>query len=192
MGKILVFIYDNMADFEMTFATYILGTDEKIEIIPISIEDKTVRSLAGLEYKPKKLVKDMLGEEVEGIIFPGGWYQEVEEELIKLVKDLYNQNKLVAAICAAPRFLAKAGILNEVKYTTSIKEWTDAHRERFKDESDPYPRENFIQSRVVKDRNVITADGIAFIDFGIEIADYFNIFTNEEEKLEFIKSVKGI
>lgn len=191
MGKILVFIYDNMADFEMTLITYILGTDAKKEIITIAIEDRIVKSLSGLEYKPKKLVSEVLEEDAEALIIPGGWYGEVEDVLITLIKNLYNEKKLLGAICAAPRFLAKAGILNEVKYTTSLSNWADSEREKFKDINDPFPRENFIAERVVKDKNVITAVGIAFIDFTIEICDWFNLFKNENEKMEFIKSIKG-
>lgn len=191
MGKILVFIYDNMADFEMTLITYILGTDAKKEIITIAIEDRIVKSLSGLEYKPKKLVSEVLEEDAEALIIPGGWYGEVEDVLIMLIKNLYNEKKLLGAICAAPRFLAKAGILNEVKYTTSLSNWADSEREKFKDINDPFPRENFIAERVVKDKNVITAVGIAFIDFTIEICDWFNLFKDENEKIEFIKSIKG-
>lgn len=191
MGKILVFIYDNMADFEMTLITYILGTDAKKEIITIAIEDRIVKSLSGLEYKPKKLVSEVLEEDAEALIIPGGWYGEVEDVLITLIKNLYNEKKLLGAICAAPRFLAKAGILNEVKYTTSLSNWADSEREKFKDINDPFPRENFIAERVVKDKNVITAVGIAFIDFTIEICDWFNLFKDENEKIEFIKSIKG-
>lgn len=39
--------------------------------------------------------------------------------------------------------------------------------------------------------NVITAQGIAFIDFAIEICDWFNLFENEEDKERFIKNIKG-
>lgn len=191
MNKILVFIYDEMADFEITFIIHILGKDAGKDIITIAYENKTIKSSSGVVYKPHKTVKEVVNEDVEGLIIPGGWNGEVREELLKLISNLHNKEKLIGAICAGPRFLAKAGILNEVKYTTSIKVWTEEHKKRFNEE-DPFPRRNFISERVVRDKNVITANGIAFIDFAIEVSDWFKLFDNEKEKLEFTNMIKGI
>ena len=191
MGKVFVFIYNDMADFEISFTTHLLGADAGKEIITMAYENKIVKSKCGVEYKPKITVKEALKEEAEGLIIPGGWNGEVREELVELIKALNKSNKLLAAICAGPRFLAKAGILDDIKYTTSIIQWTDEHKEKFNEE-DPFPRENFVSKRVVRDKNIITAEGIAFIDFAIEICDYFNLFDDEEDKNNFEKFIKGI
>lgn len=133
MNKILVFIYDGMADFEITPIAHILGTDLGKEIITIAYENKIVRSLSGLEYKPKKLVKEVINDDVEGLVITGGWNGE----------------------------------------------------------NDPFPREGFINDRVVVDKNLITSQGIAFIDFTCEICDWFKFFKNEDEKIQFLKTLKG-
>lgn len=190
MGKILVFIYDEMADFEITFVTHLLGADLGKEIVTIGYEDKLIRSKSGIVYKPIKLVKDVLKEDAEGLIIPGGWNGEIRPELIELIQNLNEKGKLLGAICAGPRFLAKAGVLDSVKYTTSIVSWTESHAQQFM-ESDPFPRHNFILDRVIRDRNIITAQGTAFIDFAIEVADWFGAFDGEEDKNEFAKIIKG-
>jgi hypothetical protein len=59
-------------------------------------------------------------------------------------------------------------------------------------EEDPFPRQNFILDRVVRDGNIITAQGNAFIDFAIELADWFGAFEDQEDKNGFIKAIKGI
>lgn len=191
MGKILVFIYDEMADFEITFVTHLLGADVGKEIVTIAYEDKLIKSKSGIIYKPARLIKDILAEEVEGLIIPGGWNGEIRPELIELIQSINEKGKLLGAICAGPRFLAKAGVLGNVKYTTSITEWTEKHVEQFK-ESDPFPRENFVFERVIRDGNIITAQGMAFIDFATEICDWFGLFDDEEDKNGFSKIVKGV
>ena len=45
---------------------------------------------------------------------------------------------------------------------------------------------------MVRDGNIITAQGIAFIDFAIEICDWFNLFESQGEKESFSKSIKGL
>lgn len=191
MEKVFVFIYDEMADFEITFVTHLLGADVGKEIITIAYEDKLIRSKSGIAYKPSRIIKDVLEEDAEGLIIPGGWNGEIRPELIELIRKLNANGKLLGAICAGPRFLAKAGVLDDKKYTTSIVEWTDKQMQQFM-ESDPFPRENFILERVVRDNNIITAQGTAFIDFAIEICDWYGAFEGEEDKNDFVKIIKGI
>lgn len=191
MEKILIFIFEGMTDYEITFSTHLLKVDAGKEVISIGYEDKLIRSASGLVYKPDKLISDVLGTNIDGLIICGGWYGEIREELVQLINEINLKGKLLAGICGAGTvFLAKSGVLNEVKYTTPITEWTQKHIDVFGDE-DPFQRKNFIEKRVVRDRNIITAQGIAFIDFSIEICDWFNLFESKEDRENFTKSIKG-
>ncbi len=185
MNKILVFLFNGMTDYEITFITHLLSADAGKEVITISYEDNTIKSRAGFLYKSHQLVKEVLHEDVEALILCGGWYGELRNELVELIHNLNLSNKLLAAICGAGTvFLAKAGVLDHVNYTTPAMEWTEQHIKIF-GECNPFPRDNFIDKRVVRDRNVITAKGEAFIDFAIEVCDWFNLFDSREEKENF-------
>lgn len=188
MEKILGFIYDDMADFEMTLALNLLAYNAKKEIIMIAYENRPVVSGAGLLYQPHCLVNDALEmSNVHGLIIPGGWNDEQSEELSKLIQKLHSENKLLAAICRGPSYLARAGVLDNVKYTTSYSE--DLVKEL--GVQDPFNRNNFLQQNVVRDEHIITADGNAFVDFAMEILDYFSIFEDEEEKNKVASIYKG-
>lgn len=88
MDKVLLFIFDEMTDYEITFITHLLGVDAGKEIITIVYEDRIIKSRSGALYKPSKLVKDMLSEEAEGLIIPGGWYGDIKPELYELINKL--------------------------------------------------------------------------------------------------------
>jgi putative intracellular protease/amidase len=191
MNKILVFTYDDMADFEISYATHLLGHELQKEIIPCAYDKKTIKSKGGLLYTPAVTVSEAKADDYDGFIIPGGWNPVVKDEMLDLIRSFYSSGKLVAAICAGPRYLAKAGVLKDVKYTTSIVEWTQARREAFNNEDDPFPRENFIDTRVVRDKNVITSKGISFVDFAVEIADYFGMFKNPQEKEALFSTITG-
>ncbi|MBL4932156.1 DJ-1/PfpI family protein [Clostridium paridis] len=191
MSKILVFIFDGMTDYEITFITHLLNSDAGKEIITISYTDEIIKAKSGFVYKPHKLVKDVLNEDVDGLIIPGGWYGETKPELMDLIEKLNSKHRLISAICGAGTvYLAKSGILQNAKYTTPVVEWTEKHAEVF-GEKDPFPRNNFVSERVVRDKNIITAQGTAFVDFAVEICDWFDLFQGEEEKNNFLKSIKG-
>ena len=191
MDKILVFLYDGMADFEITYATHLLGHELSKQIVPCAYDNKPIKSKGGMIYLPEITVEEAASKDYVGLLIPGGWNPVVKDELLSLINEFFNSDKLLAAICAAPRFLAKAGVLSKVKYTTSIVEWNQARREAFDNEDDPFPRENFIDTRVVRDKNVITSKGISFVDFAVEVADYFGQFKNEAEKQEFFNTITG-
>lgn len=190
MNKILVFMYNDMADFEITYATHLLGHELSKEIVPCAYDLKPVKSKGGMVYLPAVTVAEAKAEDYEGFIIPGGWNPVVRDEMLNLINEFYGSGKLLAAICAGPRFFAKAGILDKVKYTTSIVEWNQMRREQFKEE-DPFPRENFVNTRVVRDENVITSKGISFVDFAVEVADYFGQFKDQNDKQAFFNTITG-
>lgn len=192
MGKVLVFIFDGMTDYETTLISHLLCADAGKEVIPIAYDDKVIKGRSGFLYKPEKLISDILDEDVEGLIISGGWFKKINPEFIDLISKLNSEGKLICGICGAGTLaLAKAGVLDDVKYTTPIVEWNEEYVYKYGEE-DPFPRDNFVLERVVRDRNVITAQGAAFIDFAIEICDWFNLFDNEEDKNNLINIIKGI
>lgn len=192
MGRILVFIFDGMTDYQMPFITHLLGADAGKEIITIAYENKIIKGRSGLMYKPEKLVTDVLNDVVEGLILCGGCYGDAKPELIQLINKLNLEGKLLGGICGAGTvFLAKAEVLNNVKYTTPILEWGQKQIDIYGG-NDPFPRENLVSERVIRHENIITAQGIAFIDFAIEICDWFGLFENQVERNIFTKDIMGL
>ena len=187
MGKIAVFLFDNMTDYEITFLTHLLRVDAGKEVVTLSYEEKLIASASGMLYKAEKLVNEVTADELDGLILCGGWFGEVRGELVALIQQLNAQKKLLAGICGAGTyFLAVSGVLNQVSYTTPITCWTDKHVQVF-GQTDPFPRENYVQERVVTDKNIVTALGTAFLDFAVAICDWFNLFESSHEKDSFIK-----
>jgi putative intracellular protease/amidase len=187
MGRILCFIYNDMADFELTFSCHVLGTCAGMEIVPIAYDMDKVISSPGIIYYPRYTVKEAIElEDVDGLIIPGGWNNEQRPELTELIQRLSGNNKLLAAICAGPQYLVRAGVLEGKRYTTTLT--PEVMQESGAE--DPFPREGFINKDVVRDGNIVTAVGAAFIDFGIEVADSLNQFEREEVKKQFANEFK--
>lgn len=187
MSKVLCFIYEKMADFEMTFACHLLSYYGEKEVITIAYDMNAVKGSSGIDYHPNNTVKEALDfEDIEALIIPGGWDMIFQSEIFELIQKLDKEKKLICAICAGPRYLALAGILEGRNYTTTLNpEYFDESGEE-----DPFPRQTFINNDVVRDEHIITAKGNAFIDFGIEIVDYYNLFENDEQKEQYARHFK--
>lgn len=189
MNRILCLIYKEMAEFEVIFALNVLGYNPELEVCLIAQESEPVKSRAGITYLPDHTIKEALKlSDVEALIIPGGWSDEQSPELTQLIRKLNNEQKLLAAICRGSSYLARAGVLGSVKYTTTYS--LDLVKEL--GVKDPFNRDNFIQQNVVDDEHFITAVGSAFIDFAIEIMDYFDMFDDDEDKDEFRRKHKGL
>jgi 4-methyl-5(b-hydroxyethyl)-thiazole monophosphate biosynthesis len=181
MKKVLCFLYDTYVDFEIALACYYVNEDQRYQLTYISYERTPVSSRAGMKVYPDMTVEEAIKvDDIEGLIIPGGHERPFKPELKQLIAKLNNKGKLLAAICAGPEFLAKSGIFNSKKFTTTMT--PEEYKE--KKEADPFPRENYIEKRMVKDNNIVTAKGSAFVDFALEIFEWFKLYDNDAEREE--------
>lgn len=187
MGKVLCYIYDGMADFEISLLLHRLRNTGKKEIISVSENVEAIVAQSGLRYVPNMKIDDVgCIEDIEALIIPGGPIDNNQNGICKLAIDIINSGKLLAAICFGPQFLGRAGILDHYIYTTSCA----AEKIKQLGCEDPFNRENYVYKRVVIDRNLITAQGYAFVDFAMEVCKYMKIFMSEEQAYEQIGRVK--
>ncbi|MFW9971073.1 MAG: DJ-1/PfpI family protein [Candidatus Odinarchaeota archaeon] len=181
MKEILCFIYDGCADYETVLTCSGINGDDNYKITYIAYDKKQVCTSSGLKINPDKKVSELTdAKNIEGLIIPGGGTRIFKPELKNLITQLNKEKKLLAAICAGPEFLAKSGVLDGKKYTTSKE--PQSYEEA--NEKDPFPRKTYVETRVVQDGNIITAKGYAFTDFALQIWDWFNLYDTESERLE--------
>jgi protease I len=96
--------------------------EEGARITVVSYKLTAFRGKSCLEATPDALARDVSADEFDGIVVPGGWAPDKMRrypEIIDLVRDMYKQSKIVAAICHAGSVLVSAGILSGHKATGS-------------------------------------------------------------------------
>jgi putative intracellular protease/amidase len=166
-----------MADFEVTLACHMLAFKGNKQLVTFGDTVKPVKSKAGIIYTPECSIAEISSlDEVEALIIPGGWTRILTPELGELIQRVDKAGKLIAAICGGPEFLARAGILQGRRYTTTVVP------EFFDGAADPFPRETFVKARIVRDGNLITAMPYALVDFAVEIMDWLGLYPTPAKK----------
>lgn len=185
---ILCYLYDGMADFEVTFLLHRLRNQGHRTIVGIAETLEPVTAQSGLTYYPDKRIQDILDiSDVEALLMPGGPVNEEQNAICPLARQLADAGKLIGAICFAPQFLGRAGILADHMFTTSCS----AEKVRQTGQKDPYPWENYVAARVYQDRNILTAQGYAFVDFAKAVCRRLHVFSEEQEEYEMLDVVKN-
>lgn len=165
MKKVLCIIYPNFSLYEITALTSTLALSFDITIDYVSSDDSIVISEDGLPCQPTKTLDQVRIEEYSCVILPGMvniGHALKDEKLISFLRDLGEQDILIAAISSAPLLLAKAGLLKDTKFTGGI--W-----QNFFDYFEFLPRENFQPKLVVQDKQIITAIGFAHQEFARKV-----------------------
>ena len=165
MKKVLCLIYPNFSLYEITALTSTLALSFDFTIDYVSSDDSIVISEDGLPCQPTKTLDQICIEVYSCVILPGmvniGPALQ-DEKLISFLRDLGEQDILIAAISSAPLLLAKAGLLKDTKFTGGI--W-----QNFFDYFEFLPRENFQPKLVVQDKQIITAIGFAHQEFARKV-----------------------
>ena len=161
MKKVLCIIYPNFSLYEITALTSTLALSFDVTIDYVASDHSMVISEDGLPCQPTKTLDQIRIEEYSCVILPGmvniGPALQ-DGKLISFLRDLGEQDILIAAISSAPLLLAKAGLLKDTKFTGGI--W-----QNFFDYFEFLSRENFQPKLVVQDKQIITAIGFAHQEF---------------------------
>ena len=154
----------------------------------LASEKKVYTSEEGLQVIPDFTFAEVQNVKYDCIILPGTLEPFVslyDSRLISFLERVDTKRTIVAAISSSPMFLGKAGLLRSRYYTGGLYMELVEYFSFLE-------KENFLHQPVVKDKNVITAIGFAYVEFsqtvldalGLEVpSDFFlrkNSYTPEE------------
>ena len=164
MKKIAVMIYPNFSLQEISCLTDGLKVYYGIDVDVFAADKEIVKSEDNFQVIANKTFGEFSPDEYGCLILPGIWDPLpalFDERNIAFLRGMKGNDILIAAISSAPILLAKAELLEDVKFTSGI--FDEICREL------PFiPYRNICRRPIVKDGNIITAMGFAFREFAEE------------------------
>lgn len=183
MKKTILFvILQQFADWEAAYissAISMLGQSE-YDVKTVSLSKDFIQSVGGLKVMPDYDVTSVPSD-YEALILIGGmtWRDEKTQQIKALVENCCQNGKVLGAICDASAFLGTVGILNDVIHTSNdlndLKQWAGS----------AYTGEaKYVAKQAICDKNVITANGTAPLEFAKEILLVLKV-ANKEKILDW-------
>jgi protease I len=124
--RIAIFLEKMYEDIEFWYPKLRMK-EEGAEVVVIAPRVDTYTGKHGIPARSDQAIVAVKEEEFNGLIIPGGYspdHMRRVPEMIEFVRNMYNKDKVVAAICHAGWMLASAGIIKGKKVTSyySIKD----------------------------------------------------------------------
>jgi 4-methyl-5(b-hydroxyethyl)-thiazole monophosphate biosynthesis len=136
------------------------------DVVVAGVSDGAVRGSRGTTIVPDMTLDQALHRTFDMLVLPGGepgaTHLECDERILDLIRKMNAAENRLAAVCAAPRVLATAGVLDHKRatcYTGAI-------------DADRFPYVRLEQAAVVTDGNVTTSRGPGTaMDFALELIE---------------------
>ena len=178
-----VFVFDGFADWEPAYALAELRRWGKRTVRTVGLTSTPVVSMGGLRVIPDVDLASVRPEVVELLILPGGdlWQNGDYPRAVlqSLVTALLAAETPVAAICAGTLALARTHALDDRRHTSNARGYLPAYATEYAGAA------QYVESPAVSDGHVITASGLAAVDFARAIFSELGIFTAKNEALWF-------
>ena len=165
MIKALVFLAPGFEEIEAVTIIDVLRRAQ-VNVSVAGLSANNIQGAHGINVVPDQSLEGVSPQDYDAIICPGGspGYKNLrnDKRVIRIIKNAYDANKLVAGICAAPAILADAGILKDKNCTI----YPGMENELLKAGGKP------CQDDVVDDGKVITSRGPATaMSFAIKLVE---------------------
>lgn len=171
-----LFVFDGLSDWEPGYAVAGINnpqfqlTPGSYRVQTVSLRGASVQTIGGIRIEPDLALDSIFPEGSAMLILPGGsaWDSGQNMEAVKVAGAFLDSGVPVAAICGATAGLARGGLLDHRRHTSNAREYLAATQ---------YQGASLYEdSSAVTDDNLITASGIAPVDFAQHIFRHLNLY----------------
>jgi len=160
------FVVPGFADWEAAHALAELRRHGGYQVQVVGFTREPVQSMGGVTVQPTRSLAEVDPADVALFLLPGGdrWEQQpLERELVDVLSTLDARRVPIAAICAATTAIARAGLLRGRRHTSNGLEYLKRHVPTYTEAV------NYVDAPAVRDGGLITATGLADVEFAREI-----------------------
>jgi len=177
---VYLLVVDGFADWEPAHAIAELRRHGGYRIETVGLTSEPVVSMGGLRVIPSRPIDQIDPDDVAVFIMPGGdrWEKmPMEAELESALKRLDEGKVSLAAICAATVAIARVGLLRGRQHTSNGLRYLQSLVPGYSE------AQNYVEAPAVRDRGLITASGLADVEFARELFEELDVLSPHDRTL---------
>lgn len=180
MTTLYLYILDTLADWEIGHVLaelhsgrYLKNPAMKYAVVLCGRSMETITTMGGLHLTPDVLFEDIRPVQGDVVLLPGAdtWLDPAQEPVLRKTRRVLEEGTLVAAICGATMGLASAGILDDRPHTSNDLAALKMFCPGYKGE------QWYRNEPAVTDGNLITASGLAPVEFAVHVFRELGVMT---------------
>ncbi|AUZ26693.1 type 1 glutamine amidotransferase family protein [Bacillus cabrialesii] len=180
--RVYLYVFHTMSDWEYGYLIAELNSGRyfkkdiaPLKVVTVGANKETITTMGGLHIKPDISLDECNLERYDLVILPGGntWGEDIHQPILKKVGEALKLGTIVAAICGATLGLANDGYLDSRKHTSNDLEYLKMVCPAYKGE------ELYEKGPAVSDENLVTASGIAPLEFAMEVLKKLDVFAQD-------------
>ncbi|MFS0728182.1 type 1 glutamine amidotransferase family protein [Paenibacillus sp. 1P07SE] len=178
--KVYLYVFNTMSDWEYGYLIAELNSGRyfkkgavPLSVVTVGADKGMVRTMGGLNIVPDLSLDECSLAYKDLLILPGGttWGEDIHQPILIRIGQALEQGTIVAAICGATEGLANMGYLDSRNHTSNNLEY-------IKMVCPNYKGEQFYEAGpAVSDANLVTASGVAPLEFAMEVLNTIDVFT---------------
>ena len=172
-------VVPGFADWEPAHALAEVRRHGHYRVRVVGLSREPVESMGGVTVVPDCAIADVDPADVAILVLPGGdrWEQEpLEPELEALLTKLDAAGVPIAAICAATTAIARADLLRGRRHTSNGLEYLKQQVPAYAEAG------GYVDAPAVRDRGLITASGLADVEFAREIMTELDVLSEDDRR----------
>jgi putative intracellular protease/amidase len=173
-------VVDGFADWEPAHAIAELRRNGSYRVETVGLSMDPVESMGGMRVQPSKRVSDVRPRDVATMILPGGDRWEslpIEPALGAMLGECDAAGVPIAAICAGTVAVARLGLLRGRRHTSNGFDYLRGLVPEYVDGA------SYVDAAAVRDRGLITANGLSDIEFARELMEELDVMTPDDRRL---------
>jgi putative intracellular protease/amidase len=176
---VYLLVVPGFADWEPAHAVAELRRHGGFRVEVAGFSTEAVQSMGGITVLPGRTLGGVDPGDVAVFILPGGerWEDRpLEPELVALLHALDRNGAPIAAICAATTAVARAGLIRGRRHTSNGLRYLEQHVPGYAEHA------TYVDGPAVRDRSLITASGLADVEFASEIMAELGVLSADDRR----------
>ena len=178
MKTAYLLVFDGLSDWEPGLALAEINKSNEYQVKTVGFNREIIKTMGGVSIVPDFTIYTINYNDAAILILPGGemWEKDPLMDLVPAVEKFIKQDIPVAAICGPTVFLCRHGFVENIAHTSNGKKYLKNLIGEYNGST------SYVNQPSISSNGIITANGIASVEFARDILDELKIYDTKTLK----------